>query len=166
MFGMGGASGVSDDSSAGPAQCRNILCQIAGFNPAQMNVTMLPVIAGHTPAGSSTNSVVHYGQLIRSGGFRQFDHGVRNIVRYGSLQPPAYDLSRVVAPVALHYSANDYLAAVRDVHELAAALPNVVGEFLVPDPLFTHMDFVWAIEVERLVYGEVFRLMQGAEALQ
>lgn len=162
MLGQG-ANIVCQDGSFVQALCSNVLFLIAGSNPDQLNTTMIPVIAGHTPAGASTQSLVHYGQLMRSGRFRRFDHGVRNMARYGSLRPPAYDLRRVVAPVALHYSSNDWLAAVRDVEELHQALPNVVGKFLVPDRRFNHLDFVWAMDVERLLYSRVFRLMRLAE---
>lgn len=125
---------------------------------------MIPVIAGHTPAGASTNNLVHYGQLIRNGLFRQFDHGrISNLMTYGNIRPPAYNLRNVRAPVALHYSANDWLAEVVDVEELHQNLPNVIGKFLVPDPLFNHLDFVWAIDVEELLYRRMFNIMRLAE---
>lgn len=125
---------------------------------------MLPVIAGHTPAGASTNQLVHYGQLLRNGLFRQFDHGyVSNLIAHGSMRPPAYNLRNVRAAVALHYSANDWLAAVVDVEELHQNLPNVIGKFLVPDLNFNHLDFVWAIDVEVLLYRRMFNIMRLAE---
>lgn len=125
---------------------------------------MIPVIAGHTPAGASTNNLVHYGQLMRSGRFRQFDHGyISNLLTYGSMRPPAYNLRNIRAPVALHYSTNDWLAAVEDVEELHQGLPNVIGKFLVPDPQFNHLDFVWAIDVEQLLYRRMFNIMRLAE---
>lgn len=37
---------------------------------------------------------------------------LENLFVYGQFTPPEYDLSKVTAPVALHYSANDWLAAV------------------------------------------------------
>lgn len=129
--------------------------------------TMIPVIAGHTPAGASTNNLVHYGQLMRSGRFRQFDHGyISNLLTYGSMRPPAYNLRNIRAPVALHYSTNDWLAAVEDVEELHQGLPNVIGKFLVPDPQFNHLDFVWAIDVETLLYRRMFTIMRLAESGQ
>jgi hypothetical protein len=35
-----------------------------------------------------------------------------NMLIYGQLTPPDYDLGKVTAPVALHYSQNDWLAAI------------------------------------------------------
>jgi hypothetical protein len=50
---------------------------------------------------------------VSAGKFRQYDYGlVKNLLIYGHLSPPDYDLSKVTAPVALHYSENDWLAAI------------------------------------------------------
>lgn len=125
---------------------------------------MIPIIAGHTPAGASANNLVHYGQGIRSGRFRQYDLGpVSNMLVYGNILPPRYNLQNIRAPVALHYSSNDWLADVGDVETLHRSLPNVIGKFLVPDSRFTHLDFVWAIDVRTLLYDRVFNLMRLAE---
>lgn len=49
--------------------------------------------------------------------FRQFDYGlIGNLKRYNKLTPPDYDLSKVTAPVALIYSSNDKLVAVKVRH--------------------------------------------------
>lgn len=125
---------------------------------------MLPVIMGHTPAGSSTDQMIHYGQLIRSSRFRQFDHGAfSNVFEYGSITPPAYNLRAVRAPVALHYSLNDWLAEPIDVQELLRGLGNVVGGFVTADPRFNHFDFLWAIDARRLVYQQVIEIMRRFE---
>lgn len=183
-----GANALCNDDSFLQGLCSNVLFIIAGYNPAQLNnvytfnfiffifgiynilylyhhlQTMIPVIAGHTPAGASTNMLVHYGQLMRSGHFRQFDHGaISNMFTYGRLTPPPYNLRNVRAPVALHYSNNDWLAAVEDVAELQRGLPNVIGMFLVPDLQFNHLDFVWAIDVQELLYRRMFNIMRLAE---
>lgn len=125
---------------------------------------MLPVIMGHTPAGSSVDQMVHYGQSIRSNRFRLFDHGsVSNLLTYGRLNPPAYNLRNVRAPVALHYSLNDWLAEPVDVHQLLRELGNVVGGFLTADPNFNHFDFLWAINARELVYNQVLEVMRRYE---
>ncbi|XP_075231284.1 lipase member J-like isoform X2 [Lycorma delicatula] len=50
--------------------CSNVLFLIAGYDSDQLNRTMLPVIFGHLPAGTSTNSLMHYGQSIQTGYFK------------------------------------------------------------------------------------------------
>jgi hypothetical protein len=37
---------------------------------------------------------------------------LENMFIYGQFTPPDYDLRKVTAPVALHYSENDWLAAI------------------------------------------------------
>ena len=61
---------------------------------------MLPDILGHTPAGASTHTVIHFAQGINSGKFQQFDYGKHeNLNRYGQEDPPEYDLTKVTAAV-------------------------------------------------------------------
>lgn len=125
------------------------------------------VIDGHNPAGTATNNVGHYGQNIASGHFRQFDHGrLLNIVRYGTAQPPDYDLDKVTAPIALHYSLNDWLVHPADVLKLFKLLPNPIGMIQIPDPLFTHGDFIFAIDTRPLVYYPMLDIMREFESKQ
>lgn len=125
---------------------------------------MLPVIMCHTPAGASVQQIVHYGQSIRSGVFRQLDHGVvGNLLAYGNIWPPTYNLRRITAPVALHYSLNDFLAEPDDVQQLINELGNVVGGFVTPDANFNHFDFLWAVDARRLVYEQVVEVMRRLE---
>ncbi|VVC86707.1 unnamed protein product [Leptidea sinapis] len=44
--------------------CSNILFLLSGYSPDQLNTTMLPVIFGHFPAGSSIRQFTHYLQGI------------------------------------------------------------------------------------------------------
>ncbi|XP_037042421.1 lipase 3-like [Bradysia coprophila] len=163
LLALGGQAACRDEAWT-QALCYNVLFLIAGFNSAQTNTTMIPVMLGHTPAGASANQLIHYGQGVRSRRFRQYDWGmVSNLWTYGSINPPAYNLRNIRAPVALHYSANDWLAEPVDVEELHQGLPNVIGKFLVPDPLFNHLDFVWAIDVRTLLYDRVFQIMRLVE---
>lgn len=125
---------------------------------------MLPVIMGHSPAGASVDQIIHYGQSIRSSKFRQFDHGVMgNVLAYGNIWPPSYKLRDISAPVALHYSLNDFLAEPVDVEQLFSELGNVVGGFVTPDPSFNHFDFLWAVDARELVYNQVLDVMRRFE---
>ncbi|KAF4531446.1 hypothetical protein B566_EDAN004217 [Ephemera danica] len=125
-----------------------VFFSICGFDPAEFNKTLLPIILGHTPAGASTQSVLQYLQEVQSGKFRQYDEGneAGNMRRYGVPEPPEYDLSLIQVPVALHYSLNDYLAN-----------PEVSLS------TFNHLDFLWANDAPRLVYQRVVKLIQTQE---
>ena len=90
--------------------CTNIIFVLCGFDEAQVNRTLLETIMHHTPAGSSTNSFVHFAQEINSKKFCAFDYGDQNSEIYGQDTPPEYDLTQVNVPIGLYWSENDWLA--------------------------------------------------------
>ncbi|XP_032520699.2 lipase 1-like [Danaus plexippus] len=143
--------------------CAEFLYVIAGKNPEQLNMTMLPVLLGHLPGGAATRQLTHYLQLIHGKEFTRYDHGViGNLVEYGSMTPPRYDLSRIDAPVFLHYSQADPLAEVPDVERLHSELGNVLGKYRIEQPTFSHIDFVWGIDAKKLVFD---RLIQAVRSM-
>lgn len=126
---------------------------------------MFPLKLGHTPAGAALRQIVHYGQSLSQKTFRRYDYGwLSNRIRYGQRTPPDYDLSKITAPVFLHYSLNDPLAEVEDVDNLFSKLGRPVGKFLVPMTSFTHMDFIWGIDAKTLLYERVINHMRAVEA--
>ncbi|XP_055546085.1 lipase 3-like [Wyeomyia smithii] len=136
--------------------CTNILFLLAGADPEQVDPRIIPILLGHIPAGSSTRQLMHYGQEMLSGQFRQYDHGkIKNCFVYGRAEPPVYNLTDVTAPVALHYGANDYLAQEGDVQRLAKELPNLVECFRIESDAFNHMDFLIAKDVNKLLYDRL-----------
>ncbi|GLG93106.1 Lipase [Gryllus bimaculatus] len=145
---------LCQDKALTQFMCENVLFLIAGYDSEELNSTMLPVILGHTPAGASTNELLHYSQEIVSFKFRQWDYTATNLFHYGSLTPPKYKLSKVTAPVALFYSGNDWLAAIKDVDKLYKEISNPIGKFKVTHSKFNHLDYLWAINVKELVYDK------------
>lgn len=148
---------------------------------------MIPVITAHNPAGTSTHTIIHFLQLMKSGKFRQFDFGKRrNLKMYGSVQPPDYDLAKVTAKVALFYGPNDWLAdpsvslphkvdqiqyftyvsklrhcaLLQDVLELAAKLPNNALTYRVKSVTFNHLDFLYAIDINKLLYNDLLQYLK------
>ena len=88
--------------------CENFIFILAGYDEAQMNATRLPVYVAHTPAGTSVQNLAHFAQLINSKHFQKFDFGaIENMVKYGQITPPKYDLSRITAPVSIYVGPND-----------------------------------------------------------
>ncbi|EFA01613.1 Lipase 3-like Protein [Tribolium castaneum] len=140
--------------------CSNVLFAICGFSPSEMNATILPALMGHTPAGASVMQIIHYGQEVISGGFRQYDFGLGNWDHYHSWTPPLYDLSQITTPVYLFYSHNDWLAAEQDVLRLCKGLGNAcAGKFIVSDNGFNHLDYMFGIHAPEYVYNRVISLM-------
>lgn len=94
--------------------------------------------------------------------FRQFDFGLAmNLLRYGSISPPDYDLRGITAKVFLHYSENDWMAAVKDVDELSSKLGNLGGKILISDPKFNHLDFTYARDADTLLYNRVLDIIRS-----
>ncbi|XP_056648775.1 lipase 3-like [Diorhabda sublineata] len=144
------------ETGIGPILCENVLFAICGFSLNEMNTTKIPLIVGHAPAGASTKQILHYGQEISSGHFRQYDFGViENLRKYGAMQPPDYDLSKVSAPVFLFFSYNDWLAGVEDVERLSHELGNLQGKFSIAETSFNHLDFTYGDHAKKYVYNEV-----------
>ncbi|XP_069359251.1 lipase 1-like [Maniola hyperantus] len=146
--------------------CTRLIFFIAGGNEDQHNATMFPVKAGHAPAGISVRQLLHFGQSITDKEFKRYDHGLlQNLQIYGRPSPPSYDLSKITAPVYLHYSAKDPLAHLYDVERLYRELGNPAGKILVPHPNFSHADFLYAIDAKTLVYETIVRSMRRNEQI-
>jgi lysosomal acid lipase/cholesteryl ester hydrolase len=123
--------------------CENIFLFLAGFGSTQINASMIPVILGHTPAGTSTKTFIHFAQLVKFGTFCQFDYGKgKNRQIYGAEDPPCYKLDNL-----------------KDIMLLYKHLPNPIGSFRVPLSQFNHLDFLWGTDVKTLVYDYVIEIM-------
>ena len=108
---MNWISGLFCDAAWIQGVCESVLFLLTGFDPAQMNETLLPTIVSHTPAGASTHTILHYGQEVTSGDFAAYDHGKDNLDIYGTIDPPLYLPQKVTVPISLYWSLNDWMAA-------------------------------------------------------
>uniref|UniRef100_A0AAR5PTV1 Lipase n=2 Tax=Dendroctonus ponderosae TaxID=77166 RepID=A0AAR5PTV1_DENPD len=140
--------------------CTNALFAICGFSRAQMNTTLLPIMTKYTPAGASTKQLIHYGQEIQSGYFRQYDYGIlSNMAQYGRVTPPRYDVTQITAPTYMIYSKNDWLSAETDVNKLCNKMGDgCKGKILMSDFKFNHLDYMFGIDAPTLVYSKVISL--------
>ncbi|XP_029052293.2 lipase 3-like [Osmia bicornis bicornis] len=135
--------------------CKSIIF-LAGGIDKELNTTLVPNVVKYDPAGASVMQLVHYGQLINSGKFQQFNHGLlSNLWTYGQIHPPEYNLNNVNIPVHIHYSTNDALVDYKDSIKLAKVVPNA-EKLLVPHKDFAHLDFVWGNNVDSLVYDKIY----------
>ena len=118
------------------------------------------------PAGASSTQVLHYMQEYESGRFCQFDNGEKdNLKKYGRATPPDYDVSQISSEVHLYYCDADSLAAVVDVEHLITLLPDPHA-FRVPDPEFTHADFVWSNDVRETINDRIIAAIVKYENAQ
>ncbi|GAV04820.1 hypothetical protein RvY_15041 [Ramazzottius varieornatus] len=142
--------------------CENILFLIGGYDYAQMNATRLDVYIAHNPAGTSSQNIFHFAQLVHSGKCQKFDFGSEkeNLKHYGSKQPPEYPVADLKVPTALIYSDNDWLATPKDVLRLREELNGEVDLYRVPYPKWNHLDYIWGIDANMYVYPEVLRVLK------
>ncbi|VEN59466.1 unnamed protein product [Callosobruchus maculatus] len=116
--------------------CENMLFALAGYNP-QMNITLLPIIMSHVPAGCSTKEFIHLGQEMRSD----------------------YELKNITTPVYLIYSQNDWLVTEKNTMRLCNELGVTCrGTIMVSDFSFNHLDFVYGVNAPKLVYSKIISI--------
>ena len=147
--------------------CSNLLFFIlGGWDSPQLNSTRLPVYVSQDPAGTSAKNMIHWAQSINSGRFAKFDYGLfENLAKYTDVIPPSYDLGRITNKnIVLMSSTNDAFADPLDVAILRSKL-NVkpLKDYLVPDPLFNHLDFIWALDAGGLVNKVVIDVLDEME---
>ncbi|KAF7402495.1 hypothetical protein HZH66_004762 [Vespula vulgaris] len=147
--------------------CSIVLNMLSGFDKSQFNDTLLPVIFGHTPAGTSYKVINHYNQEIFSGKFRQYDYGSeQNLKVYNSTEPPDYDTSKISVPMVLYYAENDFLSDVTDVLKLSKELKYLVDNYKIPFKKFTHLDFLFAPQAPQLFHKRLLQTMKKESLMQ
>lgn len=140
--------------------CTVIIQTYFGYNWKEINKTLVAVAVGHSPAGASIKQGVHYGQLVKSGRFCQFDYGpLENMNRYNTLTPPDYNISKITSPMYLFYSVGDMFSDIRDVERFKKELPNVKAYVRVDDPKWTHLDFVAGLTSKSTITDKTIKYM-------
>ncbi|KAF6772794.1 Lysosomal acid lipase/cholesteryl ester hydrolase [Paragonimus kellicotti] len=138
-----------------PFICTNVIYLIAGYDSANTNTTRLPVYVAHTPAGTSTQNIVHYCQSIMNDRFQQFDYGKKkNMEIYGQPTPPEYDLSNITVPTVVFSGGHDWLAVKKDILRLVDRLGKAVISYTHFDD-YNHLDFVWGMDTGYVLYPAV-----------
>jgi len=157
---------ICDEDSV-PQLCESIFFLLCGFDSGQANLTLVDTIVHHTPAGSSSKTLVHYAQEMASDKFCRYDFGPeKNLEVYGQEEPPEYDVTQITAPVALYWSDNDWLAEPVDVMRLSSQLPNLFASYEVPFAKWNHLDFLYGIDADVLVYQELLKDMEEIRKLK
>ena len=145
--------------------CESVLFVLCGFDEAQLNATMLDTITHHTPAGTSTNAVMHYAQEVNSKKFTHFDYGKDgNNEVYGQDEAPEFSIEAMTVPVASYWSQNDWLAQPADVIRYLTRVPNSIASYEVPFEQWNHLDFLWGIDAKDILYPEIIKNMDEFRA--
>lgn len=138
--------------------CDVILTLMLGNNFKRANHSRTGVIAHHIPEGTSVLNILHFGQMIVSGEFRTFDFGPReNLRRYGIANNPFYPIKNIKSPdIAFVQGSADTLATVKNVAITRSMLSvPLIDDFLVPDLLWGHSDYMYANGVGRIANSRI-----------
>lgn len=115
------------------------------------------------PGGVSVKTLLHYIQLSYGSGtkFQNFDYGSPeiNVQKYGQIQPPSYNLSRISAQTELFAGFSDTISALQDVQTLVEILPKAKLH-VVKDPEWNHYDFAYSTKVNEMVFDPIIRHME------
>ncbi|ULT90969.1 hypothetical protein L3Y34_008924 [Caenorhabditis briggsae] len=135
--------------------CDNELFLIAGPESNQWNASRTAVYSSQDPAGTSTQNIVHWMQMVRHGRVPAFDWGKKiNKKKYGQDTPPEYDFSAIKGTkIHLYWSDDDWLGDPTDIHDflLKELNPAVIAEN-VNLKNFNHLDFSWGLSATPEVY--------------
>lgn len=141
--------------------CDALLTLILGDNLKRANHSLTGIIAHHIPEGTSILNILHFGQMIVTGEFRTFDFGPReNLRRYGSTVNPFYPIKNIRSPdIAFVQGSTDTLATVKNVAITRSMLSvPLMDDFMVPDLVWGHSDYMYANGVGRLANAHIIGL--------
>jgi lysosomal acid lipase/cholesteryl ester hydrolase len=114
----------------------------------------------HLYSFTSTKSVVHWFQIIRTKSFQMFDDDVQAPLSIGSVSKytkvARFPTRNIKTPIVLVYGGSDSLV---DIEVMNKELPahTVATEI----PHYEHLDFLWAREVDTLVFPHVFDALES-----
>lgn len=131
------------------------------FNWRCRNITHIQKSAAymHLYSFTSTKSVVHWFQIIRNGNFQFFDDETYSPFSIASnerfYKPVKYPTRNIRTPIVLLYGDSDSLV---DIKVMLQGLPR--GTVAKPIHTYEHLDFLWASDVDRQVFGHVFDALE------
>jgi len=114
----------------------------------------------HLYSFTSTKSVVHWFQIIRTKSFQMYDDDVQPVISLGSVSKytkvAKFPTRNIKTPVVLVYGGSDSLV---DIDVMLKELPAHTMATEIPH--YEHLDFLWAREVDTLVFPHVFDALES-----
>lgn len=106
--------------------------------------------------------MAHWTQMVKHKRFAKVDLGpIENLVRYGKVTPPVYDLSKVNVPVAVFLGDQDTLGDIVDNDYLRREIrPDIVVDWQIINE-YAHLDFTWGVDAHVRLYPRIIRLLQA-----
>lgn len=113
----------------------------------------------HLYSFTSTKSVVHWFQIIRNKSFQMYDDDSSNAMSIGAsnryYKVAKFPTRNIKTPIVLVYGGSDSLV---DIRVMLKELPKHTMAYEIPH--FEHLDFLWAQEVNKLVFPHVFEALR------
>ena len=125
------------------------------------NISMHQKLAAypHLYSFTSTKSVVHWFQIIRNKCFQMYDDDAPNAFSIGAsnkyYKVAKFPTRNIKTPIVMVYGGSDSLV---DIRVMLKELPNHTTATEIPH--FEHLDFLWAQEVDNLVFPHVFHALK------
>lgn len=114
----------------------------------------------HLYSFTSTKSVVHWFQIIRTKSFQMYDDDVQPVLALGSVSKytkvAKFPTRNIKTPIVLVYGGSDSLV---DIDVMMKELPSHTVATEIPH--YEHLDFLWAREVDSLVFPHVFDALES-----
>ena len=130
------------------------------FNWTSKNITPHQKLAAypHLYSFTSTKSVVHWFQIIRNKSFQMYDDDIQVPLSIGAgeryYKVAKFPTRNIKTPIVLVYGGSDSLV---DINVMLKELPqHTIAKEI---PHFEHLDFLWAQDVEKLVFPHVFEAL-------
>ncbi|CAG9571134.1 unnamed protein product [Danaus chrysippus] len=136
--------------------CHTIISSFDEYNPASHNEHTLFNTIKHFPDGTSIRNLARYGQAGFSDRFQKYDFGkTGNMERYGTHEPPTYNLQNVKVPVLLVQGRRDWLVNITELETFSKKLPNLKELFIVNDLKWNHFDLMYSHNLKQLVFPKI-----------
>ncbi|KAA8567791.1 hypothetical protein EYC84_008252 [Monilinia fructicola] len=112
----------------------------------------------HLYSFTSTKSVVHWFQIIRTKSFQMYDDEPQRVLGGVSkyTKVAKFPTRNIKTPIVLLYGGSDSLV---DINVMLKELPAHTTAIEIPH--YEHLDFLWAREVETLVFPHVFDALES-----
>ncbi|NWV18966.1 LIPM Lipase, partial [Origma solitaria] len=131
---------------------------IGGFDRNNLNMSRLDVYLSHFPDYTSVKNLIHWGQTAKTGHFKQFDYGDRNVVKYNQSTPPFYKIEAMTVPVAVWSGGHDWVSPPVEIRRLLSRLPRVIHHEHFPD--WSHFDQQWGLNAPERLYRRMVDMME------
>ncbi|KAL5276809.1 LIPA.2 family protein [Megaselia abdita] len=141
--------------------CLQVL-MILGGKTTTMNMNALPELFTSMPTSTSARCLLH--TLQGTMDFRQMNFGEKeNLKRYGSAQPPPYNISHIETPTYIHYGGEDNFATLSSIPSLKRQFRKGALKKVIFHKHFNHVDFLASTEAKERVNNVVFDVIRKYE---